>query len=250
VNIRTGLGALAVVAGTAAPAGAGEILVFAAVSLADAVQAIGRDFETAHGHHTAFSFAGSNVLAMQIRAGARADVLLSADEDIMDGLANAGLVRPGTRRSLLSNRLVLVTRADRPLVARSAADLQGIGRIAIAEPQTVPAGKYAKAYLQHLDTWTALAAQLVPTENVRAALAAVESGNVDAAFVYRTDAAIGRRVRVVFEVPAADTPRISYPVAGLRDGRSPVVADAFLTYLRTRAAAAVFERFGFVVLPE
>lgn len=227
-----------------------EVLVFAAASLTDAMQTIGAAFDARTGHRTTFNFAGSNVLAMQIRAGARADVFLAADEETMDGLAQRGLVREATRRSLLSNQLVVVVEAQREVAVRTPQDLAAaaIARVALAEPRSVPAGKYARTYLQRAGLWPALEDKLVPTESVRAALAAVESGNVDAAFVYRTDASISKRVRIACAVPLDAAPRISYPVAGLRDGRQVAAADAFLAFLRTPEAAAVFLRFGFIVL--
>jgi len=246
----TVLGLAAAAVATATPAGGDELLVFAATSLTDALQVIGRAFDRDTGHHTRFNFAGSNVLALQIQAGARADVFISADEDQLDALARRGLLRADTRRRLLSNRLVVVVRDGSDVVPRATADLAAaaFARIAIAEPHSVPAGKYARAYLQHAGQWSGLAPKLLPTENVRAALAAVEAGNADAAFVYRSDAATSTRVRVAFEIDTGPVAPISYPVAALRDGRSPAAADQFLAWVASPAASAVFERFGFIAV--
>ena len=232
------------------PAAGDELLVFAAVSLRDALAEIGADFAVATPHHARFNFAGSNLLALQIQAGARADCFISADEAQMDSLVARGLIHQATRRSLLSNRLVIVTAADGALQLNSAAGLDNdrVTRIAIAEPASVPAGRYAKAYLERSGLWTRLAPRMLPTENVRAALAAVAAGNADAAFVYRTDVVTSERVRIACEVPAEASAGISYSMAALREGRSPVAADVFLAWLASSAAAAVFTRHGFIVL--
>ncbi len=124
----------------------------------------------------------------------------------------------------------------------------GDARRALADPQAVPAGIYAKEYLEKLKLWTAVEPKVIPTENVRAALAAVESGNVDAGIVYKTDAAISQKVKVAFEVPVGEGPKISYPMALMKDSPQPEAARLFLKYLDSDAAAKVFEANGFVVL--
>ena len=124
----------------------------------------------------------------------------------------------------------------------------GIGRIALAEPQTVAAGIYAKKYLQKAGVWAKVIDKVVPTENVRGALAAVESGNVDAGIVYKTDAAISKKVKVAYEVPEQDAPRISYPVAVLAGSKQANAARRFLAFLQSDAARAIFEKYGFIVL--
>jgi molybdate transport system substrate-binding protein len=169
----------------------------------------------------------------------------------MDDLAKAGLIVPATRRSLLGNTLVIVIAADSTLALKSAADLTGasVRRVAIAEPATVPAGIYAREYLQKKGWWTAVLAKAVSTENVRGALAAVESGNADAGIVYKTDALISRKVRVAYEIPAADGPRISYPVALVKDGKNPAGAARFLALLVSDEGRAVFASYGFIPQP-
>ena len=225
------------------------VLVFAAASLTDALKEIAASWEIAGGESVVFNFAASSLLARQIREGAPADVFLSADEAQMDGLERAGLVVPGTRRSVLSNTLVAVVPKDSALRIASARDLAGPGveRLALAEPTSVPAGVYSKKFFERVGIWDALAPKVVPTENARATLAAVESGNVDAGIVYRTDAAISKHVRIAFEIPAAMGPAISYPFALVKGAPRETEARRFLAYLGSPAARAVFVRYGFLV---
>jgi molybdate transport system substrate-binding protein len=225
------------------------VLVFAAASLTDALKEIAASWEIAGGESVVFNFAASSLLARQIREGAPADLFLSADEAQMDGLERAGLVVPGTRRSVLSNTLVAVVPKDSALRIASARDLAGPGveRLALAEPTSVPAGVYSKKFFERVGIWDALAPKVVPTENARATLAAVESGNVDAGIVYRTDAAISKHVRIAFEIPAAMGPAISYPFALVKGAPRETEARRFLAYLGSPAARAVFVRYGFLV---
>jgi molybdate transport system substrate-binding protein len=225
---------------------AGELLVFAAASLSDALREIATSWTEQTGQGVAFSFGGSGDLARQIRAGAPAQVFVSADAARVDELEKAGLVRPAERVELLSNRLVVVVPSGSALTPRRAADLASLPRLALADPASVPAGAYARQWLERAGVWATVAERVVPTLDVRAALAAVESGNVPAGVVYATDAAISRRARVAFEVPASEAPRIAY-VAALLPGAGEV-ARAFLARLRSPAAGAVFRRFGFEVL--
>lgn len=225
------------------------VLVFAAASLTDALKEIAASWEIAGGESVVFNFAASSLLARQIREGAPADLFLSADEAQMDGLERAGLVVPGTRRSVLSNTLVAVVPKDSALRIASARDLAGKGveRLALAEPTSVPAGVYSKKFFERVGIWDELAPKVVPTENARATLAAVESGNVDAGIVYRTDAAISKHVRIAFEIPAAMGPAISYPFALVKGAPRETEARRFLAYLGSPAARAVFVRYGFLV---
>jgi molybdate transport system substrate-binding protein len=225
------------------------ILVFAASSLTDALREIGIPWERSVGVGVTFNFGASSLLARQIREGAPADLFLSADEAQMDGLEKAGFVEPGTRRSILSNTLVIVVPADSSLRIASERDLAGrrVGTIALAEPTSVPVGVYSKKFLESIGIWKQIAPKVVPTENVRATLAAVESGNVDAGIVYRTDALISKKVKVAFEVPAAEGPAISYPFALVKGAPQEAAARRFLEHLRSPAARAVFARHGFLV---
>ncbi|HKP05186.1 MAG TPA: molybdate ABC transporter substrate-binding protein [Chthoniobacterales bacterium] len=228
---------------------AAELSVQAAASLADAMKEIGAAYEMKGGDKVQFNFGASSLLARQIEQGAPADLFFSADEAKMDDLDKKGLVLPATRRSLLSNLLVLVVATDSTLTPKSVSDLTqpAYKKLALAEPQTVPAGIYAREYLQKLKLWDAIKDKVVPTENVRAALAAVESGNVEAGFVYKTDALISKKVKAAVEIPAAEGPKISYPVAVLKSSREPERAKIFADYLAGPEARAIFEKFGFMV---
>lgn len=228
---------------------AAVVTVFAAASLTDALTEIGAAWERGGGEKIVFNFAASSTLARQIREGAPTDLFLSADEAQMEGLEKAGLLAPGTRKSVLSNSLVVVVPAESSLKVSSARDLLGesVGRIAVADPALVPAGVYAREYLTRAEVWASLSSKIIPTENVRGALAAVESGNVEAGIVYRTDAAISKKVKIAWEVPVRDGPAISYPFAMVRTSPSPAAARRFLEHLSSKAAREVFARHGFLL---
>ncbi len=227
---------------------AAELNVFAAASLSDALKELTPAYEAMSGDRLRFNLAGSNALARQIKEGAPADVFFSADEAKMDDLARAGLLAADTRRTLLSNTLAIVVHADGGAAVTAPADLAtpAVRRLALAETQTVPAGIYAREYLLKSGLWAQVAAKVVALENVRATLAAVEAGNADAGIVYRTDALISKKVRVAFEVPAAEGPVIAYPLAVLRNSRSPEAARRFAGFLASAEARAVFLKYGFL----
>jgi molybdate transport system substrate-binding protein len=229
---------------TAAEPPPGELLVFAAASLTDALVEIGAAFEAREDVRVLFSFGGSNALARQILAGAPADLFVSANLDRMDELERAGLVRPRDRVELLSNRLAVVVSVRSALSVSSPADLQRARRLALGDPEAVPAGIYARRWLAAHGLWAGLHERVIPTLDVRAALGAVESGSADVAIVYRTDAALSGRVRVAFEIPPEQTPGIVYP-ASVLTGSTSVQARLFLIYLQSREAHAVFTRLGF-----
>lgn len=228
-----------------------EITVFAAASLSDALREIAKTYETASGEKLLFNFAASSTLALQIKQGAPADLFFSADEAKMNELAKGGLIVAETRRSLLSNTLVIVINAEDGTTLAAPDDLAktAIRRIALAEPQTVPAGIYAKEYLRKVGLWEKISDKLVPTENVRACLAAVEGGNADVGIVYKTDALISKKVKAAFEVPAGDAPLISYPAAVLKASKHADAARKFIIYLASPEASAVFTRYGFLPMP-
>jgi molybdate transport system substrate-binding protein len=198
----------------------------------------------------AFNFAASGTLVRQIQEGAPADLILSADEAQLDKLAKAGLLAPGSRADLLSNTLAVVVAADSPLTVTSAVDLASpqLGKVAIGDPASVPAGAYAKAWLQGAKAWDKIIDKAVPCDSVRGVLAAVESGNVDAGIVYRTDALISKKVRVALDVPRAEGPPIRYPVAQLKDAPGGAEAGRFLGFIEGPAAAGVFKAHGFLLL--
>jgi molybdate transport system substrate-binding protein len=228
---------------------AAQVTVFAAASLTDSLKQIAADYEKTSGDKIVFNFAASGTLARQIETGAPADIFFAADETKADALEKKGLLVSGTRKSLLGNTLVIVTTPD-AVAVHAPADLTNaaIQHIALGDVKIVPAGTYAKAYLEKLQLWPAIENKVVPCESVRAVLAAVESGNVDAGFVYKTDAAISKKVKVAYEVLAADAPKISYPLALLKDAPQPEAAKKFIVYLDSEDATAVFRKFGFIVL--
>lgn len=229
---------------------AAELNVFAAASLTDALKEIGADYEKQTDDKLAFNFGASSLLARQIEEGAPADIFFSADEAKMDQLENKDLVLKGTRKSRLSNSLVIVAAADSDIKISSPSDLADpkIRRIALADPKAVPAGVYSKAFLEKEKLWSAVEPKVVPTDNVRAALAAVESGNIEAGMVFKTDAAISKKVKVAYEVPSAESPKISYPMAVMKSSKAIESAKKFLDYLGSDAAAKIFEKYGFIVL--
>ncbi len=225
------------------------VRVFAAASLTDSLSEIIDLFEASHqGVRVVPQFGASNDLARQILAGAPAHLFVSADERQMDRAMAGGSIEEGSRRDLLSNHLVIVEARASGQLIRSPRDLGRGGRIALADPQAVPAGVYARQYLEKLGLWDGVRSRVVPTLDVRSALAAVASGNVDAGFVYRTDAILEPRVRVAFEVPRDEGPRIVYPLALVRGANEE--ARALFRFLVSQEATEVFERYGFVVLRE
>jgi len=225
-----------------------EIVLFAASSLTDVLREIGKAYEAASGHELVVNLGASSDLARQIKAGAPADVFFSADPAQMDGLERAGLVNAADRIDLLSNALVVVVPADSKAALGSIDGLRGMRRIALANPEAVPAGVYAQTYLQSVGLWDELKDKVVPLLDVRAALAAVESGHADAGIVYRTDAALSRRVRVALEVPREQGPRIVYVLAPLAATRKTAARD-LVRFLVSDPARATYQKHGFLVLP-
>ncbi len=226
-----------------------EITVFAAASLTNALTEIGASYEKTSGYKVRFNFAASNTLARQIEAGAPADVFFSADEAQMDILEKKKLIDKATRKPLLGNTLVIVTAPDGPAVSE-VADLAGpaIKRLSLGNPQAVPAGVYARQHLEKTGLWERVQAKIVPAENVRAALAVVESGNAEAGIVYKTDAAVSKKVKVALEVPASEGPAITYPVAMVAGGGKSGSAAKFLKHLSNKEAGAVFTKHGFTLV--
>lgn len=224
-------------------------LVLAAASLQEAMRAAA-DAWTRMGHlRPTLSFAASSALARQIVAGAPADLFVSADMPWMDAVEKAGRIVPGSRAVLLGNRLVLVAAAGNPRTvpldqAGPLLAAIGGGRLAMADPDAVPAGIYGKAALQKIGAWDRIAPKLVRAENVRAALALVERGAVPFGIVYATDARASTAVRVAGMFPAGSHPPILYPVARLSQGRS-ADAEAFRRFLLSPAGKAIFASFGF-----
>ncbi len=248
------IGGLALV-GTAAPSAARAqqpVLVFAAASLKNALDEINAQYQRDKAIKVTTSYAASSALARQIESGAPADVFVSADLDWMDYLAQRALIRADTRANLVGNAIVLIAPKTSPVQLTPARDFAlaaalGDGRLAMADPARVPAGKYGKAALEALGVWPAVAARVAPAENVRAALLLVSRGEAPLGIVYETDAAVDPGVRIVGRFPPDTHPPIVYPIAVTRDARNPAAAD-YVAYLRSPAARPMLQKQGFTTL--
>jgi molybdate transport system substrate-binding protein len=227
---------------------AAPVTVFAAASLKNALDEVNLAYGAGGRGVARASYASSSVIARQIEAGAPADVFISADADWMDDLARRGLIAPGSRRDLLTNRLVLIAPKNSQVRLKIAPGMDlalalGGGRLAIGGPD-VPAGRYAEASLQTLGVWPSVKDHLAPGENVRATLAFVARGEAPLGIVYETDALIEPAVRVVGVFPAASHAPIVYPAGLVGASRNPA-ASAYLGFLRGPQARAIFRRYGF-----
>ena len=236
----------------AMPAAAAEVRVLAAASLKEAMDEQARRFEAASGDKVVVSYGASNALAKQIEAGSPADLFISADVDWMDHVDTRRLLAPGTRIDLLRNTLVLIAPAASPVKLDIApgfalAQALGAGKLAMANPDSVPAGKYGKRALESLGVWTSVEAQVARAENVRAALVLVARGEAPLGIVYNTDALAEHGVKVVGTFPASSHPPIVYPAAVLADSKS-VPSVALLNALRSSQAHAIWEKYGFGVV--
>lgn len=224
---------------------AAEITVFAAASLSTALDEIADEWSETEGR-VRIAYAGSSALARQIEAGAPADLFISANAAWMDWLEERGRILQGTRVDLLGNSLVVIARSPAdPIALDDLPSVLGTDRLALALTDAVPAGIYAKAALQHLGHWSALASQSAEAENVRVALAYVASGAAPYGIVYRTDALAEARVNIVAEIPETAHPSIVYPAAIL-PGRAEGAAQRFLDHLRGPGARAAFAAQGFL----
>jgi molybdate transport system substrate-binding protein len=233
-----------------------EITVYAAASLRDSLQAIAADYDKANGTKIVFNFGSSGDLARQILAASKADLFFSADEKEMDRVAADGRIEESSRRIVLSNQLVVIEPIDpehpeasifkKPFEVEELARPE-VRRLSLADTATVPAGRYAKAWLEKKGVWDRVKDRVLPGVDVRAALAAVESAGADAGIVYRTDAAVSKKARVVYAVPIAEGPAISYVLAVLKDRPRAREAHGLAEYLAGPQSRAVFVRFGFVV---
>ncbi|WGU41951.1 MULTISPECIES: molybdate ABC transporter substrate-binding protein [unclassified Phenylobacterium] len=244
------IAALLVASLMATAAHAAPVTVFAAASLKNALDEVGVEYEKAGGE-ARFSYAASSAIARQIEQGAPADVYVSADSDWMNYLAERKLIVAASRRDLLTNRLALIAPADSKVALKVGkgmplAKALGSGRLAVAGPD-VPAGKYARASLTALGAWDSVSGKLVQAENVRAALQFVARGETPLGIVYDTDAKVEPKVRIVGLFPDGSHPKIVYPAALVASSKNPDAAK-FLAFMRTPKAAAVFRKYGFVVL--
>ncbi|AUW56755.1 molybdate ABC transporter substrate-binding protein [Sphingobium sp. SCG-1] len=224
-------------------------LVLAAASLQESLTEVANVWAGQRHPRPVISFGASSALARQIEAGAPADLFLSADEPWMDAIAAKGLIRQGTRAAFLTNRLVLIAPAGRgaAMAIRRGFPLAralGSGRLAIADPDAVPAGRYGKAALMALGVWPSVSGRIAISEDVRAALALVERGQTPLGVVYETDARASKAVRIVGVFPAATHPPIIYPLAVLGTAKNRD-AEAFRRFLLSPQAKAIFRRYGF-----
>jgi molybdate transport system substrate-binding protein len=225
------------------------VTVFAAASLGDVLEEIGEAYTRQSRIPVRFSYAASSALARQIESGAPADVFISADEEWMDYLAARRLIQADTRADVAGNALVLVAPAGSKLQLRIAPHfalaeaLGSRGRIATGDPDSVPAGKYARAALLSLGVWDSVADRIVPAENVRSALHFVSLGEVPLGIVYATDARGDGKVRIVDVFPADTHDPITYPAAATN--RGDAAAAGFVQFLRGTSAQAIFREYGF-----
>ena len=228
---------------------ADTVTVFAAASLKNALDDIVKAHQTRTGDKVLVSYAASSALARQVEAGAPADMFVSADVDWMDYLEKRSLIQQPSRQNLLRNRLVLITPSDSATTIKIApgfplASALGRERLAMADPNSVPAGKYGKATLDALGVWKDVQGRVASAENVRAALLLVARGEAPFGIVYSTDAVVEPKVRIVDQFPENTHPAIVYPVALMATSKNAAAAS-FLTSLNQPAARAIFEKYGF-----
>ena len=226
---------------------AADLTVSAAASLTNAFKELGPLFEAQNpGTAVVFNFAASDALLAQIARGAPADVFASADQETMDRADAQKLLVAGSRRDFVGNRLVMIVPADSTLGLKTVADLQKpeVKRVAVGNPASVPVGRYTKGSLEAAKLWAAVDAKAVFAQNVRQALDYVARGEVEAGFVYATDALLMKtKVKVVATLPTETT--IAYPAASVAGSRNPGAARRFLDFVLTPAAQTVFARHGF-----
>jgi molybdate transport system substrate-binding protein len=228
------------------------LVVFGAASLTNVLQDIGDEYKRQGGREVSFSFAASSVLARQIEAGTRADIFFSADEDWADYLQTRKLIDPQSRHDIVKNHLVLIAPASSDIRLKIAphfalAAALGDGRLATGDPASVPVGRYARAALTKLAVWDEVSSHIVPAEDVRSALAFVARGETALGIVYRTDALIEKRVRIVDTFPEDSHAPITYPAALVATAKPG--AAQFLSFLRGATARRIFEHYGFETLP-
>jgi molybdate transport system substrate-binding protein len=235
--------------GSSSLALAADVTIFAAASLKEAMDDQAKQFEAGTGNKVVVSYGASNALAKQIEAAAPADIFISADLDWMDYLEQRNLLAPGTRINLLRNALVLIAPASSKATLKIAPNFAlaaalGTEKLAMANPDAVPAGRYGKSALEKLGVWASVEKQVARAENVRAALLLVSRGEAPFGIVYSTDALSDKGVRVVDTFPPDSYPPIVYPAAVLASSKSPA-ARQLLDYIRSPSARPVWEKYGF-----
>ena len=223
------------------------VTVSAAISLKDALDQLGREYERDHpGAKITFNYAGSGTLQHQIEQGAPVDIFFSAAQKQMDALQSAGLIVPETRHDIVANDLVLIA----PSLTDEIHTFQDLAKatvktVAIGEPATVPAGMYAQQTLEHLNLWATVQKKAVYAKDVRQVVTFVATGNADAGLVYRTDAQTSPKIRTIFTAPPSSHDPIVYPAAVLKNSKDPGAARAFLEFLETAHALEIFKTYGF-----
>jgi molybdate transport system substrate-binding protein len=233
------------------PAQGSDVIVFAAASLKNALDAVNAQWQKETGKKAAISYAASPALAKQIEQAAPAQVFISADLDWMDYAARKSLIKPETRSNLLGNRIVLIAPKDKAqaIDIKPGFDLTrvvGDGRLAMANVDAVPAGKYGKAALEKLGVWGSVSGKVAQAENVRAALLLVSRGEAALGIVYATDAKVDPGVRIIGTFPEGSHPPVIYPMAATATAKPD--AAGYLAFLRGKSARDIFERYGFTVL--
>lgn len=226
---------------------AAELTVSAAASLTNAFTDIGKAYEAAHpGEKVQFNFAASGALLQQIAKGAPVDVFASADQETMNQAEQQSLVKAGTRANFVRNELVVIVPADAKATPKALADLNDAAyrKVTIGVPASVPVGRYTKAVLEKANLWGAIEPKMIGAQSVRQALDYVARGEVEAGFVYATDAAImSDKVKVAFAVPTEQP--VLYPIAVIAATKNEAAARAFVAYVQSAAGQAVLTRYGF-----
>ncbi len=224
-----------------------EITVFAAMSLTNALTDIGKEYTKKHNVRVSFNFAASTTLQRQIEKGASADVFISASSIQADALEKLGLLEANSREDILTNQLVIVAHKESDISINDPIDIlqNAISRLAIGQPEIVPAGFYAKEVLKHFDLWDRIQPQLIFGTDVRATLAYVSTGNVDVAFVYQSDTTVSEQVKVIYRFPPNTHSTIAYPAAIIKESKQKQIAKAYIEFLKTPAAYLIFDKHGF-----
>ena len=227
-----------------------EITVFAAMSLTDALTDIGKEYAKEHKVRVSFNFAASTTLQRQIEKGASADVFISASSIQADALEKLELLEPNSREDILTNQLVIVAHKESDIRITDPIDVQknDVTRIAIGQPEIVPAGAYAKEVLKQSNLWDKIQPKLIFSTDVRAALAYVSTGNVDIAYVYQTDTTVSEQVKIVYRFPHNTHSTIVYPVVILKESKQKLIAKEYIEFLKTPIAYTIFNKHGFTHL--
>lgn len=226
-----------------------ELTISAAASLQDATGELKTIYEKQHQDVTlTYNLGASGTLQKQIEEGAPSDLFISAGKSQMDALAQKDLILDASRKDLLGNELVLIAGKDSKLTGFDGLTDASVKKISIGTPETVPAGKYAKDTLTNLKLWDQLQSKMVLAKDVRQVLTYVETGNVDAGLVYRTDAITSSDVNIIAAAPAGSSAPIVYPMAVVKSTQHQKEAEAFAAFLTSDEAVKVFEKYGFKVL--